>query len=351
VNDRPLVSVVIPTYRRRDAVERCLNSLASQTLDAAHYEVIVVIDGSQDGTREMMAQFLAPYTLRSAWQENKGRAAACNRGICMAGGDVVVLLDDDMEAQPELLAAHWAAHTAPGERGVVGAAPIPVSSDTEPAAAFMAEKFNRHLERLAQPGHAFGVRDFYSGNFSIRRPVLLRIGLFDEDFKIYGNEDIELSLRLRSAGVELVFNAQALAYQHNDKDFAALARDSMAKGETSVLLAGKYPEITGELKLGSYQTGSLAWRLLRALLLEASAHHTDTTRQVLRVAARIAALPPLLRERLYTISLDYFYWCGVETALRRNRAQGQGPYALSQLTHDVRTSDAINRDAMRGAGS
>lgn len=335
MSEYPLVSVVIPTYRRRAAVERCLRSLCNQELAAERFEVIVVIDGSEDGTREMAAQFEAPYHLRTIWQENRGRAAACNRGIIAATGEFVVLLDDDMEAEPRLLTAHVAAHHASGERGVVGAAPIPVDEGASPAALFIANKFNRHLERLAEPGHRFAVRDFYSGNFSIRRHVMLRVGLFDESFKIYGNEDIELSLRLRAAGVELIYNAEAVAIQHNNKDFAALARDSMAKGETSVLLAGKYPQIASELKLGSYRTGSLRWRLLRSLLLEASAHWDGTPEQVMRVGASIGSLPAPLRERLYTVSLDYFYWCGAEAALRRNRVQGQGLLALPRTPQET----------------
>ena len=103
-------SVIIPTYRRRDMVRQILQALAMQTLPAAAYEVIVSIDGSEDGTREMVAHFQAPYALRFAWQPNRGRAAACNTGIRMASGELIILLDDDMEPPPEFLRAHVNAH-------------------------------------------------------------------------------------------------------------------------------------------------------------------------------------------------------------------------------------------------
>src|SRR5512147_2927642 len=93
----PYVSVIIPTYNRRDSVERTLRALTHQTLAADAYEVIVSIDGSQDGTREMVDAFATPYRLTCVWQSNQGRAAACNAGIRMAQGDVLVILDDDME--------------------------------------------------------------------------------------------------------------------------------------------------------------------------------------------------------------------------------------------------------------
>src|SRR5438309_8094482 len=96
----PEVSVIIPTYRRRESVARTLRALAQQNVPAEQYEVIVVIDGSEDGTREMLAEFHAPYPLQALWQTNRGRAAAINTGIRSAGGKVLVLLDDDMEPAP-----------------------------------------------------------------------------------------------------------------------------------------------------------------------------------------------------------------------------------------------------------
>ena len=62
------ISVVIPTYLRRASVRRALEALSRQTLSPDEYEVIVAIDGSRDGTQEMVSQFPAAYKLRSIWQ-------------------------------------------------------------------------------------------------------------------------------------------------------------------------------------------------------------------------------------------------------------------------------------------
>ena len=64
---------------------------------------------------------------------------------------------------------------------------------------------------LAQPGHEFTARDFYSGNASLRTEILREVGGFSESFTVYGNEDVDLSLRLRARGVELRYDAGALA--------------------------------------------------------------------------------------------------------------------------------------------
>ena len=140
-----------------------------------------------------------------------------------------MLLDDDMEASPRLLEAHLRAHTAGSRLAVIGAAPIVVENSAPAPTAYIARKFNRHLEHLARAGGPLGLRDFYSGNLSIRRDVFESVHGFDERFTIYGNEDLELSLRLTAAGVSLVYEPAAIAHQSYDKDFGALARDNVAK--------------------------------------------------------------------------------------------------------------------------
>ena len=99
----PRVSVVIPTYRRRDALLRLLTALERQSLPASDFEVIVVVDGSDDGSREAAEALSTPYALRVCWQENRGRSAARNVGLEAARGELVVMLDDDMEPAPDLL--------------------------------------------------------------------------------------------------------------------------------------------------------------------------------------------------------------------------------------------------------
>jgi len=319
------ISVVIPTYRRRTSVERLLLALARQTLPSDTYEVIVSIDGSEDGTRELVETFPAPYLLHALWQPNRGRAAACNTGVRAARGEVVVLLDDDMEPTPEFLAAHWRAHAGDARQGVIGAVPVALDRSVPPVVEYIGGKFNQHLQQLAQPGHQFKLRDFYSGNFSIRRDILLDAGLFDEAFKLYGNEDLELSLRLTKAGVRLVYSAEALAHQHYTKDFPALARDNLAKGQTAVLLAHKHPGMMDGLKLSTYRQGSRKWRALRAGLLALSDVWARMPEYVIQLMTRLEKRRPRRLNLYYTLALDYFYWLGARVALRERGGEGAVP--------------------------
>jgi GT2 family glycosyltransferase len=319
------VSVVIPTYNRCASVRRALEALSRQTLPAEAFEVIVSIDGSEDGTQEMLGQLDLPFKLNFVWQPKRGRAAACNAGIRLASGELLVVLDDDMEPVRDFLRAHLRAHPDGARLGVVGAAPVPLARDSSSIVQFIGSKFNAHLKTLAQANYQFKLRDFYSGNFSIRRDVLTSVGAFDESFTIYGNEDLELSVRLVKAGVRIVFSPEALAYQTYTKDFAALARDNIAKGRTAVLLACKHPHTYQHLKLSMYGQGSRTWRVLRAALLQLSRSWANTPEWVIFFMTWLARRRVPRFNLCCTLALDYFYWLGATSAPRGSRALSAFP--------------------------
>ena len=322
----PSLSVVIPTYQRRDSLLRLLASLTGQTLPASAYEVIAVVDGSTDGTAEAARGLAVPYALSVLEGSNRGRARACNAGVRAATGDVVVLLDDDMEASPEFLAAHAQAHAGAGPRAVVGAAPIVVSPDSPPFVRYMADGFRKRLARLAQPGCRLGFRDTYTGNFSAPREVLLAVGGFDEAFRVYGHEDYELALRLQAAGVELAYSAGACARQHYEKSFASFARDGIARGRTAVLFAGKHPEIVDRIQLSQFDKESWRWRALRGALLRLSRLSHRVPDAVVAVIGLLERREPARMDKYYTLAIDYLYWYGALGALRE---QGSDATALS----------------------
>lgn len=337
-------SVVIPTRQRRASLERALRALARQTVSPGAFEVIVAIDGSQDGTREMVAGFPAPHVLRAVSLAGRGRAAACNAGARAAAGRLLVLLDDDMEPLPGFLAAHLDAHPPGSRRGVVGAVPISVRPDSPPVVAYVGGKFNRHLERLGRPGYEMTFRDFYTGNFSVARDLFDQVGGFDEEFRVYGNEDGELALRLIRAGVELLYCPSAAAEQHYEKDFAALARDNIAKGRTAVLCARKAPEALPQLKLAHYDRGSRKWRLARAGLLALSRALSGVPDRVIRFVERIERRKSPRLESYYALALDYFYWLGARAELLEGRRSGPGSAAARKTSG--KHPDATNRPAL-----
>ena len=96
----PRVSVVIPTYNRVRRLEWVLRALAEQTVDPLDFEVVVVSDGSTDGSESVVLGLTMPYKLTVVSQPNSGPAVARNTGVSRAAGELIVFLDDDVVPSP-----------------------------------------------------------------------------------------------------------------------------------------------------------------------------------------------------------------------------------------------------------
>ncbi|MGQ9778661.1 MAG: glycosyltransferase family 2 protein [Bacillota bacterium] len=233
VDQAPLVSVVVPTHNRREHLSRCLRSLLAQTVDPAVYEIVIVDDGSTDGTEELVEAFKAHAAPRLVylWTEHAGRARARNEGIRAARGKYIIFLDSDMMVEPDFIAAHLAAHTEPNL--VVHGAVIDIYDPEDP----------RRADRLPTLSRAF----FATGNVSIAREHLITAGLFDEDFVEYGWEDLELGDRLRRLGLKAVRCPQAVSYHYQEPlqtaGIPAMVRKEKERGHTAVLFYRKNPTL------------------------------------------------------------------------------------------------------------
>lgn len=314
------VSIVIPTYNRCYSIERALTALCKQTFPPYDFEVIVSIDGSKDGTNQMVERFESTYLLRSIWAPNSGRAAARNRGIFEAGGEILVIIDDDMEPAPKFIEAHYSAHASAPKLGVIGAAPISIDESSNPATLYLAEEFNSRLDKkMSDPNYRFEIWDFYSGNFSIHSEDIRKVGGFNESFKIYGYEDIELVQRLIKSGIKIVFNNDALCTQYSDEDFRSLAKKTIAAGKSAVLLVSLHPETIGELKFREYNFPGWKWRSLRLTLIWSSMLIPSTTDAVICLIKLFEKSNPETRKTLYSLALDYFFWLGVWSAINSDK--------------------------------
>jgi glycosyltransferase involved in cell wall biosynthesis len=123
---RPRFSVIVCTYQRRELVVSTLTALAKQTY-AGSFEVIVVVDGSTDGTGTAVRTLDVPYPLSVIEQANVGLSCSRNRGAAAARGEHLVFLDDDMEADPHLLEELDRSHRA-GADVAFGRLPLHPSS-------------------------------------------------------------------------------------------------------------------------------------------------------------------------------------------------------------------------------
>lgn len=109
-------SVVIPTHNQQHILKRCLEILFAQTAPPDTYELVIVDDGSSDGTSEMVQNLRekAPCQLIYNWHTNTGRSLNRNTGALLSRGKYLIFLDGDMLVRREFVASHLAAHRRPG---------------------------------------------------------------------------------------------------------------------------------------------------------------------------------------------------------------------------------------------
>jgi glycosyltransferase involved in cell wall biosynthesis len=191
----PLVSVVIPTYNHSVLLERCLRSLADQTL-APQLEVIVVNDGSTDGTKELLQRVEFGHIIRLATQ-HEGTPHARNVGIAKARSELVAFIDDDVTCRPDCFERAYAHFEDPGV-GVV-------------QTNLLTEENDRPLLRKAAS------QGFITAAIFFRKKALVEVGGMDEEFfdketEMFFRDDTDLGLRVVGAGYTAVQAEDAVAW-------------------------------------------------------------------------------------------------------------------------------------------
>jgi glycosyltransferase involved in cell wall biosynthesis len=182
----PRFSVVIPTYNRAHLLPRAVRSVLGQTL--ADFELIVVDDGSTDGTRELVAGMRDP-RLRYGFQPNAGAASARNHGARLATGEFLTFLDSDDEALP-----HWLESLDRAAREHHAA--IVCCGLTKEGSGPEVEKFGRLLlpeDMGAMLGHAVG-RFTNGGVFAMRREVFAAVGGYVDGLRTAEHTDLGIRL-------------------------------------------------------------------------------------------------------------------------------------------------------------
>ena len=239
----PVISVVIATYNRQALLAQTLPTVLGQDLPPEQFEVIIVVDGSSDGTAAYLRTLKSACALTIIEQENRGAAAARKVAIGAARGDLILLLDDDILCPPHLLARHIEAHQANQHCVVLGA--IHAAHASEPT---LAAEWTRQLgitanhflaSSLVLPAHPLFAD--VDPNSSLAKSLYYAVGGYDENFATM-LENADLALRLRAAGVQFLYLADAAVEHVYIKSTTAMARDDAWRyGYNLVLLCRKLP--------------------------------------------------------------------------------------------------------------
>lgn len=195
IPERARVSVLIPTVDRYPYLCVLLDQLRSQTF--APLEIIVVDQTSADRRDTHLAEQFADLPLRILYQDQPGQCTSRNAGLMQCNGDYILLLDDDIEAPPDLIEAHlrtvcrFAADASAGVAREVGAEPLPAGM------------------KMLRASDVFP-----AGNTLLSRNTLERVGLFDLAYDRGARADGDLGMRVYLSGALIILNSEISVLHH-----------------------------------------------------------------------------------------------------------------------------------------
>ena len=320
------VSVIIPSHNRSSSLRRAMDALHSQTYPIDLMEVTVVADSCIDDTLAMLQDYKARFKLHVIEVNCRSASIARNTGAAAATGELLLFLDDDIEAMPLLVESHVRAHSLRPGCAVMGPYPPKLQGGTRffdvEVRAWWEEKFYQ----MSRSDHRFHYQDLLSGNLSLDAELFARLDGFDSAFANCGGEDYEFGLRLLKADVSFVLAAGAVGYhyEHETNNLDRSFRRSRQEGRSDVLIGQRHPELRPTLHIKDYET-PYSWI---DKILVAIAFFWPTVVDGLAVGARK--------------SLDLLESLGMRGTWRWLRAKLRGYWYLRGVIDELKSRSAIS---------
>jgi glycosyltransferase involved in cell wall biosynthesis len=240
----PRISVIIPTFNRAALLDTAVASLAAQSAPPDQYEVIVVDDGSTDQTAEVCKDYATRLPLQYHRIERSGIATAKNVAIAASRAPILLFLDDDDVADPDLVSEHLRVHEQHPE-GMVAVlsyttwAPWLVMT---PVMHFITNvgHYLFHYSALAD-GQELDFTYFWGGRSSCKKSILDKGGGFRPQFH-FGCEDIELGYRLSRFGLKVIFRRGAVQYMNRPITYDDFCRRCERQGTAQWTFSRMYDD-------------------------------------------------------------------------------------------------------------
>ena len=229
-----MVSVIIPTYNRKELVCGAIESVMNQS--HKDFELIVIDDGSKDGTKNMLSSFLERHSnrLRYFYQENRGVSAARNKGIEEAKGDYIAFLDSDDFADKDWL-KNGIKRFIYQDVGVVCGKTVSLKPSTL-AETLLSRYHNKSRLGKSSQGQ---VNFFIGTNVIFRKSVFEKVGAFDEGFR--HGDDSDFNMRVNQARIKIFFAPEAKVLYRHRETLLKLFKQRYGYGYGKILLYRKYP--------------------------------------------------------------------------------------------------------------
>jgi GT2 family glycosyltransferase len=320
-----LASIIMTTYNRQDALIETLKALSRQTVSPDSYEVVIVDDGSVDGTWEALKELSLPCAVSAFRQQaNRGISAGRNLAIRHARGRYLICVSDDLIVPESFIATHVETLERFPSSWVVGGFQQLPSLRESPFGRYLddlEEGFTEARKLAAVEPDIWELNCPTARNLSLPRDDIGKIGLFDERFRVTC-EDQDLAHRAREAGIRFLYNAR-ISCLHNDQagDLVRCCRAQWRGAHDTVLLWAKYPEIHGGSPLVSangYLTlrdGPILWGKKVAKRLLSTAPARTVLFQLVAICERWH-LPERALRRLYRLLIGLSIFRGWRDGLK-----------------------------------
>ena len=254
------VSIVIPTYNRKPILKKCLKALENQTLNnnISKYEVIVVDDGSTDGTTSWIkknSDVLSHVVLYE--QDHGGPALGRNLGVMKSKYETIIFIDSDLVVLNDFISCHvnkllfyWNKNN---KKCFTYGSVINTSNFANPES---------EMYKLTDISFAY----FATGNVAISKELILNVGLFDTSFSLYGWEDLELGERLKKNGTKLVKCPEAIGFHwHPPFDcgqIESLISQEKERARMALIFYKKHPNLRVRFMIQLTPIHSLLWEII-----------------------------------------------------------------------------------------
>ncbi|NQV16766.1 glycosyltransferase family 2 protein [bacterium] len=249
------VAIITPSYNNLDGLIGLVSSLERQTWPLKKIKLYICNDGSTDKTVEHFERLSFKIDIEMLTHAKKaGPASARNMGLEKAKADLILFLDSDLEAAPDLIERHIESYSTPDVLAVRGENQAPESTKRN--------KWIRYLDsELRGPRHEYSksgkteisYKDVNTNNFSVRSSVLASGLRFDEQIIYYGGEDMVFAYEITRQNVgRIIYQPKAMIFHHHRSFNATLIKLEEYGEETMPYLLKTYPEIGSNLVISRF---------------------------------------------------------------------------------------------------
>lgn len=297
-------AVIIPTRGGASKLHYPLEALERQT--ERDFQVIVVIDGDIDRSADVVQSYIDRGTLNLSmivFEENRGRVAALNAGHRAADADVLIRCDDDLQPAPHYIQQHLSHYKDGRQVGVIG-----IYNNIFPETPY-ARVYGRYRDQKFREDAYVAEQSkrwiYWAGNVSMTRELFNQLGGYDERYRLYGWEDVDMGYRVHQSGAEIIIDPELATPHYVAATTTAIrAKRALYSGAARNLFTKKH----GSLSLPPVSPAGLwgvAVRILARVSTEASVKLMGKT-----VDAVAEKIPTSLAEKLISLIVESASYAG-----------------------------------------